>query len=430
MTSSTLFLCHRLPYPPNKGDKIRSYALLRHLAKRGPVHLACFVDDAEDWQYRDKVRELAGGDCYFEPLGPAAKAWRSLVGLATGQPLTTACFGSRRLQQWVDRTLRGRQMDNIVIFGSAMAPYMLNGPIATDRVLFDMVDIDSDKWRQYAAGSRGATRWLYAREGRKLEALECSAAKAFGFTLLASDFEADTFRRIAPGSESKILGLTNGVDLERFAPANFKNPFNAAELPIVMTGRMDYRPNYEGALWFAREVFPHVAKRLPDARVHFVGSGPPAALREVAGPAINVTGAVADVRPYLQFARAVIAPLHIARGIQNKVLEAMAMAKPVVATPDATRSLRIRAGLHLWVENDPLRFASAVVEALQGADRETIAHNARDYVERNHDWPDLLKDFDAHLEKLQPSRAAPSDSPATPRPAGGQHFELSAQCKS
>jgi glycosyltransferase involved in cell wall biosynthesis len=197
-----------------------------------------------------------------------------------------------------------------------------------------------------------------------------------------------------------------------------------------MTGRMDYRPNYEGALWFAREVFPHIAKRCPNARVHFVGSGPPAALRGVAGPGINVTGAVADVRPYLQFARAVIAPLHIARGIQNKVLEAMAMAKPVVATPDATRSLRIQAGHHLWVENDPVRFANAVLEALQGAGRETMAHNARDYVERNHDWLRLLKDFDAYLEKLQPSRATPSDSPVTLRPAGGQQFELSAQCKS
>ncbi len=430
MTSSSLFLCHRLPYPPNKGDKIRSYALLRHLARRGPVHVACFVDDPEDWQYLDKVRELAGGDCYFEPLGRAAKAWRSLVGLATGKPLTTACFGSRRLQQWVDRTLRDRQIDNAVIFGSAMAPYLLTGSIATDRVLFDMVDIDSDKWRQYAAGSRGVTQWLYAREGRKLEALECRAAKAFGCTLLASDFEADAFRHIAPDSASKILGLTNGVDLERFAPAHFENPFDAAELPIVMTGRMDYRPNYEGAVWFAREVFPHIAKRLPNARVHFVGSGPPAALREVAGPGIDVTGAVADVRPYLQFARAVIAPLHIARGIQNKVLEAMAMAKPVVATPDATRSLRIQAGHHLWVENEPVRFANAVLEALQGADRDGVALNARKYVEHNHDWSSLLKDFDNHLEMLQPSSATPADSPIALRPAAGQHFELSAQCKS
>ena len=428
MTRSTLFLCHRLPYPPNKGDKIRSYALLCHLARRGPVHLACFIDDAEDFQYLDKVRKLAGGDCYFEPLGRAAKAWRSLVGLATGKPLTTVCFGSRSLQQWVDRTLREHPIDDAVIFGSAMAPYLLGGAIAPARVLFDMVDIDSDKWRQYATGSRGPLQWLYAREGRKLEALEREAAQAFGCTLLASDYEAETFRKIAPAQAAKIAGLTNGVDLEKFSPAGFENPFAASEVPIVMTGRMDYRPNYEGALWFAREVFPRIVKQVPAARVHFVGSGPPAALREAAGGGISVTGTVADVRPYLQHAQAVIAPLHIARGVQNKVLEAMAMAKPVVATKDATRSLGVQAGHQLWIENEPARFAAAVVEALQGRDRDTIARNARHYVESHHNWPTLLQDLDRHLEILQPPRP-PQPGAAAPRPPAGQTFELSTHAR-
>jgi polysaccharide biosynthesis protein PslH len=426
MTRDSLFLCHRLPYPPNKGDKIRSYALLRHLAKRGPVHLACFVDDPDDLQHLDKVRELAGGNCYFETLGPAKKAWRSLAGLVTGKPLTTACFGSRHLQHWVDGTLRALAIDDVVVFGSAMAPYLLRGTVAADRVLFDMVDIDSDKWRQYATGSRGPIKWLYAREARKLEALECEAADAFGFTLLASNFEADTFKHIAPTSASKIGGLTNGVDLKRFSPGNFENPFSPDELPIVMTGRMDYRPNYQGAQWFAAEVLPQIVKTLPNARVYFVGSGPPPALRQIAGPNIVVTGVVPDVRPYLQFAHAVIAPLHIARGIQNKVLEAMAMAKPVVATQDATRSLGIRAGTHLWVENEPLRFAKAVMEALQGSGRETVAQNARSYVEDNHDWPRLLKDVDVHLEALRPS--LPRPGAALRSPVAG-NFEPAA-CKS
>jgi len=134
----SLFLCHRLPYPPNKGDKIRSHALLCHLAKRGPVHLACFVDDAADLEYLDAVRKLAGGECYFEPLGKGAKSWRSLVGLATGKPLTTACFGSRQLQAWTGRILRERAISDLVVFGSAMAPYLLQAPVAQGRVLFDL----------------------------------------------------------------------------------------------------------------------------------------------------------------------------------------------------------------------------------------------------------------------------------------------------
>ncbi|MEO8300265.1 MAG: TIGR03087 family PEP-CTERM/XrtA system glycosyltransferase [Rhizomicrobium sp.] len=427
MTRSSLFLCHRLPFPPNKGDKIRSYALLRHLAQRGPVHLACFVDEAEDLQYLDKVREMAGGNCYFERLGAGAKAWRSLVGLATGKPLTTACFGSARLQAWVDQTLRGLPIDDVVVFGSAMAPYLLRAPTAPERVLFDMVDIDSDKWRQYAARSRGGVKWLYGREAEKLEALECLAADAFGHTLLASDFEAETFKTIAPASAGKITGLTNGVDLEQFSPGNFANPFGTDEVPIVMTGRMDYRPNHEGALWFAREVFPQVLKFIPNATVHFVGSGPPAGLREAAGPGVVVTGAVPDVRPYIQFAQAVIAPLHIARGVQNKVLEAMAMAKPVVATHDATRSLGVQAGHHLWVEKEPRRFANAVVEALQGPDRDKLARNARGYVEVHHSWPRLMQDFEHHLELLRPD---PRGNPAAARAAASQKLELSAPCKS
>ena len=427
MTRSSLFLCHRLPYPPNKGDKIRSYALLRHLAQRGPVHLACFVDEAEDLQYLDKVRELAGGRCYFERLGSGAKAWRSLMGLATGKPLTTACFGSARLQAWVDQSLRSLPIDDVVVFGSAMAPYLLQAPLAADRVLFDMVDIDSDKWRQYASRSRGAVKWLYGREHQKLEALECVAAEAFGHTLLASDFEADTFKAIAPAAAAKITGLTNGVDLGQFSPGDFQNPFGGDELPIVMTGRMDYRPNYEGALWFAREVFPQVLKFIPNARVHFVGAGPPAELRQAAGPRIVVTGTVPDVRPYIQFAQAVIAPLHIARGVQNKVLEAMAMAKPVVATHDATRSLGVQAGHHLWVENEPRRFANAIVEALQGPDRDKLARNAREYVEVHHSWAGLMKNFERHLELLRPPAGA-CDSPVAAR--RGPKLEFSAPCKS
>jgi sugar transferase (PEP-CTERM/EpsH1 system associated) len=402
--------------------------LLCHLAKRGPVHLACFVDEAADFAYLDEVRKLAGGECYFEPLGKGAKSWRSLMGLAGGKPLTTACFGSARLQAWVGQILQQKPIRDQVVFSSAMAPYLLKAPGASGRVLFDMVDIDSDKWRQYAARSHGMLKWLYGREAEKLEALECEAAKAFGYTLLASDYEAETFRGIAPASAFKTLGWTNGVDLEKFSPAGFANPFRSGERAIVMTGRMDYRPNHEGAVWFAREVFPRVAQMVPGASVYFVGAEPPPSLKAVEGRGISVTGRVADVRPYLQFAEAVIAPLHIARGVQNKVLEAMAMAKPVVATRDATRSLGVEAGTHLWVANEPEEFALALVEALQGPAREQIARNARRYVEDHHSWPELLKQIDRHLEALDPAPA--SSGAAVLRTAGAQRLELSARYKS
>jgi sugar transferase (PEP-CTERM/EpsH1 system associated) len=422
MSRNILFLCHRLPYPPNKGDKIRSYALLRHLATRGKVSVACFIDEREDLKYLDTVRGLAHGDCHFEFLSPRAKMWRIASALVVGKAITTACFGSSRLQRWVDRTLREISFDDVVIFGSAMAPYLLKADFPKQRVMFDMVDIDSDKWKQYAAGSRGLLGWVYRREARTLEHLEREAARAFGRILLVSPFEAETFRQIAPASATKIGSLTNGVDLETFSTALCENPFPARELSIVMTGRMDYRPNYEGALWFAAEIMPLILKSLPNARVYFVGARPPRALRDIAGPNLVVTGNVPDVRPYLQFAKAVVAPLRIARGVQNKVLEAMAMKKPVVATREATRSLAVEPGNQLWVENDPSRFAAAVLAALQSPDSNQIAQNGHQYVERHHNWPRLLADFDLQLDALRPSSSIAGEG-------HGRRGPVDAECK-
>jgi sugar transferase (PEP-CTERM/EpsH1 system associated) len=401
MNRNILFLCHRLPYPPNKGDKIRSYALLRHLASRGKVSLACFVDDTDDLQYLDKVAALAGGECHFETLNPVTRMWRSACALLTGKAITTACFGSNNLQLWVNRTLRNSSFDDVVIFGSAMAQYLLSADFPKHRVMFDMVDVDSDKWKQYAASSKGLLGWIYRREARTLEHLEREAADAFGRTLLVSPFEAETFRLIAPASAKKIGSLTNGVDLQTFSPGSFENPFPPGEISIVMTGRMDYRPNHEGAAWFATEILPHILKSLPHARVYFVGARPPRALQNIAGRNVVVTGSVADIRPYIQYAKAVIAPLRIARGVQNKVLEAMAMGKPLVATREASRSLAVEPGNQLWVANDAADFAAAVLAALQSSERDKVAQRGYRYVERHHNWPRLLADFDLQLDKLQ-----------------------------
>jgi len=401
MNGETLFLCHRLPFPPNKGDKIRSHAMLTRLSSLGSVHVGCFIDDLNDLKYQADVRAMAGGECHFVPLGPPAKWLRAASALALGRPITTSYFRSPALQQWVGRLLSTKRVENFVVFGSAMAPYLIDDECERGRVLFDMVDVDSDKWRQYAAASRGPLRWIYAREASALERLERRAASAFGKTLLVSEFEAETFRKIAPESAHKIEALGNGVDLSRFSPDDgLPSPFSAGEQAIVMTGRMDYRPNYSGAIWFTKNVAPFLFERLPNARVYFVGSGPPRSLRRLAGQRIIVTENVADVRPYLQHASAVIAPLLLARGVQNKVLEAMAMKKAVVATHEATRSLDVIAGRHLWIENDPRRFADAIVMAVQAAGGEAVRQNARQYIEERHSWDSIFRQLDIHLAQL------------------------------
>lgn len=393
-----LFLCHRIPYPPDKGDKIRSHALLRHLARRGRVHVACFVDDPSDMAHAQAVRQMAGGECLFVPLTRSTKLLSAGLAIASGQPITTACFRSRRMAEWIKALAARHRIERTVVFCSAMAPYVLNNAMLDpQRAILDLVDIDSDKWRQYATHVGGARRWIYLREWAKLFELERLAARRFGTTLLVSPHEADSFAAMAPESAARILALTNGVNREYFAPGSFPNPFPRDEDPIVMTGSMDYRPNVQGAKWFFHDVLPLLATELPRARFYVVGSKPPASLRALSGSKLVVTGRVDDVRPYLQHASAVVAPLRIARGVQNKVLEAMAMAKPVVTTHEASRGLAAVPGMHLWIEDDALRFAAAVINAVRGEDRLEVARRARDYVERHHDWTKNLCVLDALL---------------------------------
>ncbi len=406
MPRNILFLCHRLPYPPNKGDKIRSFALLKHLASMGTVHLGCFVDDRSDLAHLDAVRQFARGECHFEFIGPLTKVSRGARAVLTGQAVTIGSFASARLKNFLKRLFQEKSFDDVVVFGSAMAPYLFNPEFSPHRVLFDMVDVDSDKWLQYSVTSSGLLKWLYRREARTLMEIERTAAKLFGKTLLVSEFEADTFRKMAPESKNKIGSLTNGVDLDYFNLGEFDNPFSEEECPLVMTGHMAYRPNYEGALWFANEVLPLIRRSLPGVRAYFVGTSPPQALKAIAGPDIVVAGDVPDVRPYLRFAGAVIAPLRIARGVQNKVLEAMALQKPVVATWEATRALGVHSGTHLWIANDAQQFANATVSALKGSDRDAVAQAGRDYVTQNHGWRPILQMLDSELDRVRRARVS------------------------
>jgi len=401
MSGSTLLLCHRIPFPPNKGDKTRSYALLRRLAESGPVHLACFIDDRQDLQYRAEVERLAGGECYFEPISPLSKSWRTAQAFLQGKAITASLCASESMTRWVSDLLNKTEIDNIVVFSSGMAPYVMAHPTLAERAILDMVDVDSDKWRQYARAAKPPMSWIYAREARLVEALERAACRAFATTFLVSPFEAATFKTIAPGCASKVKTLENGVDLDFFSPRPFPNPFGSEVIPIVMTGRMDYRPNSAGAIWYAREVLPVLRKTLPAAHFFVVGANPPASLRHLSGPHITVTGRVDDVRPYLQHARVVVAPLQIARGVQNKVLEGMAMGRPIVATREATRALDISPGVHLIVENEQNKFAAAIADICSNKRSDAMAAQGRLFVEQHHSWRAVLNGLDAELSCLR-----------------------------
>lgn len=329
-----LFLCHRLPYPPNKGDKIRSYHLLRHFAKKYQVHLGTFVDDAMDWAYVPAVKALCAQTC-IRPLRPGLARIRSLAAFGRSMPLTAAYYRDKLMQSWVDEVLSNGKVKTALAFSSGMAPYLMQADQV--RRIMDFVDVDSDKWRQYADSHQGLARIIYRREAHHLAEYERRIAAEFDACIFVSGSEAQFFSTQAPALASKVHGIPNGVDTEYWDPAHdYPNPYEKHDRILVFVGAMDYWANVEAARWFAHAVWPQIRQNIPEARFYIVGSNPSRAVRALASiSGIVVTGGVRDVRPYIAHAHAVVAPLRIARGIQNKVLEALAMAKVLLATPQA-----------------------------------------------------------------------------------------------
>jgi sugar transferase (PEP-CTERM/EpsH1 system associated) len=363
--------------------------------------LGCFYDDKEDEKHLKTVRALAGGECYFLPISKFKRLSSAVPSILSGQPISTGYFGSSGFAQWVRRILCSRPIDAALLYSSSMVPYLLDSDVLqSSRVILDMVDVDSDKWRQYAERTGQPMRWVYAREASTLASLEARAASRFAATLFVSREERSYFDAANPGLADRLHAIGNGVDLEAFAPGPYSSPFAQSELPIVMTGRMDYRANVDGACWFIEQVLPRVRERIPRSRFYAVGANPDPALNRLHGGDVVITGAVNDVRPYLQHAAVVVAPLRIARGLQNKVLEAFAMEKGVVATSSAVRAFKVERGRELWVEDEAWGFARAVRSAIQGNERYRVAKNARAYVEKNHQWSDMLSEFDQVLETV------------------------------
>lgn len=398
-----LFLAHRIPYPPNKGDKIRSWHLLRHLAQRYHVHLGSFVDDANDWQYVDTVKQVCT-DTHFASLAPRHARLRSLGGLLADRPLTLDYYRNAGLQSWVEQTLQRRQINKVLVFSSAMAQFVPPAPAAASpgrqiRRVIDFVDVDSDKWAQYAASKSWPMKWIYQREARKLLEYERGVAASFDASLFVSSEEAGLFRSMAPESDRKIGHFSNGVDAEYFSPAhNFPTPFAASEEALVFTGAMDYWPNVDAVQWFVREVLPGVRAQRPHAVFYIVGSRPAPQVQALASqPGVRVTGTVPDVRPYLAHAAAAVAPLRIARGIQNKVLEAMAMARPVVVSPQALEGIVARTGEEVLLAENAEAFIAALLRQL-AQPAPGLGSRAREKVLTQYAWPAHLATVETLLE--------------------------------
>lgn len=401
-----LFLSHRIPYPPNKGDKIRSYHLLKHLSRQFRVHLGTFIDTDEDWQYMHSVQNLCDKTCFVK-LDPKIARIQCLQGLFSNRPLTLPFYWNRQLSRWVDKVLQVRPIQKIVIYSAAMTQYVRH--IHYAQRLIDFVDIDSDKWQQYAKKKKWPMSWIYQREARLLQAYERQIALEFDKATFVSKKESELFKQLLSSDFDKVDYFNNGVDVDYFSPLKaFDNPYSSSGKPVlVFTGAMDYWANVDAVVWFAQAVFPIVRSQIPDIQFCIVGSKPTEQVQILKKiPGITVTGSVDDIRPYLKYASVAVAPLRIARGIQNKVLEAMAMEKLVVVSPQALEGIQAIPEKEVFVANGEREFADQIIEVLAKYNKGTHQAAARMRILNDYSWPVSLARIDQIWDKLNEVKAA------------------------
>ena len=394
--ANLLYLVHRIPYPPNKGDKVRSFHLLRHLAAKHRVFLGTFIDDPQDEAYVAKLPDYCAGTHIVRLLPRVAKL-HSLSGLLSGEALTLPYYRNAGLQNWVDQTIKNEKIDAAVVFSSAMAQYLTKH--SSLRTLVDFCDVDSAKWTQYAPDHRWPLSWIYRREGERLLAFEKQVAAAADHAFFVTEAETELFLKSAPAFREKVSPMSNGVDSDFFSPEHvLASPFAAEEVPLVFTGAMDYWPNIDAVKWFAAEIFPRLLAERPALRFYIVGRSPAPAVQELAGDRVVVTGTVPDVRPYLRHAAVVVAPLRIARGIQNKVLEAMAMAVPVVVARgcgEAVDAVPEQDFLLAESAEDHVQQINALLASPER--RAAVGEAARRQVVRRYSWDAHLAIIDRYL---------------------------------
>lgn len=382
-----LFLANRVPFPPDKGDKIRTFHQMEHLAASHDVYCACFVDSPEEACRAKSLRRWCR-DVLTVPWDRQTAMMRAIKGWLGGRSLSVGAYADERMSQGIQSWCEAISFDVALAFASNMAAYALesNAP----RRILDLCDVDSAKWRAYAGRSRFPASWVYASEARRLRAYEKSCLSDFDAVMVITNSERALLDPIHERND--LFVVSNGVAL----PARSVNPAWRCAARIGFCGAMDYLPNIDGVCWFVREAWPLIRDELPDAEFVIAGRNPTQAVRGLAKcGGVRVLGYVEDMNREIEGWRLSVAPLRIARGLQNKVLEAMAMRRPVVATSQTAEGLHVVDDHNILIADEPREIADQVIRLceLDGLCRR-IGDAAYRCVASYYSWTEALTSFE------------------------------------
>lgn len=387
MTARILYVTHRVPYPPDRGDRIRTWNILKLLAGRASMDLACLADEPASQETLQMLQGVTNQLAVIPHAG-RSRYVRGAISMLRGRTVTEGLFESSALSSTIRAWSNKTKYDAVLASSSGVARYLFPPCIAADTKRWvDLTDVDSHKWLDYARVAKFPMSTVYRTEGKRLRRVEARLAETCDRLLVVSDAERDLFQAFCP--TDRISTVSNGVDYEYFAP----QPGAISEAhSCAFVGVMNYKPNADGAIWFAQNVWPGIRSRYVDAKFYVVGKSPTPevqALTSIAG--IEVTGSVPDVRPWLMRATCAVVPLQIARGVQNKVLEAMACGRPVICSPEPLKGLTAEPGVHLLRADNADDWIASLSRVFDDKElQQTLGVAGMKCVQQNYSWNSAL----------------------------------------
>lgn len=402
-TLNILYLCHRIPFPPTKGDKIRSYNQIKYLSKNHKIYLGTLIDHQSNVKFMEILSNYCEDVFACKSYGKI-KLFHSLI---NNKPFSISFFYASELQKYVDEVFSKHSIDAVICYCSSMAEYIFNTPrykadkLKGVKLIIDYVDLDSDKWNQYSLYARFPFTMIYKLEQLRLFNYEKRINTEFDHSLFVADREVEIFRKLYNRLKNTVV-IPNGVDTDYFFPEKngLQLSYDKPKGPIlVFTGVMNYFANVDGVIWFVEKIFPLIKKEYPDLKFYIVGNKPTVRVKNLQKTKnVIVTGYVDDIRQYYWMADICVIPLRIARGLQNKVLEAMACGKPVVTTKNASNGIMCENNKNIVIADDENAFAKAVIQLLSNSEsRKALGTMANENIRENYLWDVQLSKLDCLL---------------------------------